>query len=143
MISEQNLSGYATFSFDYFSNGGFIGATCPDCKSEIKLPLQIYHSGILVEQLEETYGQSLVDELVERNIVNLKDESSRFHSRFGKYVLWNMDARYEILSCPGCTNEFLTIFGMDELQPGREEVQFKGIWKLSRKMDRSPDVNLQ
>ena len=132
MISEQNLSGYATFSFHYFSHGGFIGCKCPDCKSEIKLLLQIYRSGKPVEQLEEAYGSSLIDELVERNIVNLKDENSRVHARFGKYILWNMDALYEILSCSGCTNEFLTIFGMDELQPGREEVQFKGIWKLTQ-----------
>lgn len=126
----NNLAGYATFSFDYFLNGGFIACSCPDCKSEIKLPIKIYHSGKLLKQLENESGMLLIDELVEKKIVNLKDETSRLFSRLEKYVLWNMDARYELISCAGCENRFISIFGMDELQPGREEVQFKGIWKL-------------
>lgn len=131
MLSEKNLAGYATFSYNYFLNGGFISCTCKDCSSEVKLPIQIYRSGKLVETLEDHYGIDLLHELVERKIVNLKDETTRFHSNLSKYILWNMDARYEIISCTGCQNVFLALFGMAELQPGKEEVQFKGIWKLN------------
>lgn len=131
MISDKNLAGYATFTYNYFINGGFIGSSCPDCESEIKLPIRIYDSGKLIDSLEEEEdGMPLIDQLLERKIVSIKDETSRFESRLSKYILWNMDARYEILSCTGCSSKFLTVFGMDELQPGREEVQFKGIWKL-------------
>lgn len=125
ILSNQNLAGYATFSFDYFLNGGIISCACPDCGSEVKLPLKIYHSGKLVEELTGVYSQQLIDELVEKRIVNIED------SNLHKYILWNMDARYEIIPCKGCSNAFLSIFGMAELQPGREEVQFKGIWKLN------------
>lgn len=131
MLSDKNLAGYATFSFDYFLNGGFISAICPNCNSEIKLQIEIYKSGKLVEELTKQFSADLIDQLVERKIVNLKDETLRFHERLTKYILWNMDARYEIISCKGCETPFISIFGMDELQPGREEVQFKGIWKLS------------
>lgn len=131
MLSNTNLAGYATFSFDYFLNGGFIACTCPDCKSEINLPIQIYHSGTLLEKLADQYSMHLIDELVERNIVHLKDEDSRVHYGLEKYILWNMDARYEVIPCKACSSEFLAVFGMAELQPGREEVQFKGIWKLN------------
>lgn len=131
MIADNNLAGYATFTFDYFLNGGFVGCTCSDCKSEVRLQIQIYHSGTLLEKLANQYSMPLIDELVERNIVHIKDETSRVHAGLEKYILWNMDARYEIISCAGCANKFIAIFGMAELQPGREEVQFKGIWKLN------------
>ncbi|MGV3613077.1 MAG: hypothetical protein ACO1N0_19100 [Fluviicola sp.] len=130
MISEKNLAGSADFTFDYFGNGGFIGCICPDCKSEVKLQIEIYKSGKLVEHLKELFNQSLIDELLERKIIHLKDEKISHHNRLEKYILWNMDALYELISCIGCENAFISIFGMDELQPGREEVQFKGIWKL-------------
>ncbi|WP_343635046.1 hypothetical protein [Fluviicola sp.] len=132
MLSNQNLAGYATFSFDYFLNGGIISCTCPDCGSDIRLPIRIYQSGKLVEGLADVYGPQLIDELVEKRIVNIKDETSSVHSNLRKYILWNMDARYELISCKGCNNLFLSVFGMAELQPGREEVQFKGIWKIIR-----------
>ena len=131
MLSGKNLAGYATFSYDYFLNGGFISCTCKDCNSDVNLSIQVYHSGKLVETLEDRYGIHLLQELLESNIVNLKDETNGFHYNLNKYILWNMDARYEIISCAGCQNTFLAIFGMAELQPGREEVQFKGVWKLN------------
>jgi len=132
MLSTQNLAGSATFSYDYFLNGGIISCSCPDCKTAVKLPVHIYQSGKLVEELKDLYSSQLIDELLERRIVNLKDENSQVHSNLQKYILWNMDAQYELISCTGCSNTFLAIFGMAEIQPGREEVQFKGIWKIIR-----------
>lgn len=47
-----------------------------------------------------------------------------------KYILWHVDALYCIILCKTCSSKFLAIFGIGEIQPGREEVQFKGIWQI-------------
>ncbi len=130
MLSSQNLAGHATFSYDYFLNGGFIGCSCPDCHTELRIPIAIYRSGKLVAQLEELFGKTLLDELIERRIVNLKDETNRLQSHLEKYTLWQVNAQYELVSCTLCNNRFLAIFGMAEIQPGREEVQLEGVWKF-------------
>ena len=126
MKIEKQILGSADFSFDYFLKGGFIGWTCPHCSYENKLRLKIYQSGQLVEALD----QELIDELVASKIVSIKDESSSIDSHLRKYVLWRMNAMYEKIRCDNCSQEMISIFGMAEIQPGREYIQFKGVWHL-------------
>lgn len=124
------ISGDANFSFQYFINGGYIGSTCSVCETKIALYIEIYKTGKLVEQITDDLDENILAELIENKIVNLRNDKTKRHLRLSKYILWNMDALYFIITCETCKTEFLSIFGMDEIQPGREQVQFKGIWQF-------------
>jgi ribosomal protein S27E len=126
MKIEKQIIGSADFSFEYFLKGGFIGWTCPHCSHENDLRLKIYQSGQLIEKLD----QELIDDLIEHKIVNIKDENINIDSHLRKYVLWRMNAMNEKIKCVNCSQEMISIFGMAEIQPGREYIQFKGIWSL-------------
>ncbi len=126
MRINRQIVGSADFSFQHFLKGGFIGYNCPGCSSENKFSIKIYQSGIPIENLEP----ELIDDLVSNNIVNLNSESSKRHTHLSKYVLWRMDAKYEELKCDNCSVKMIAVFGMAEIQPSREYVQFKGIWSL-------------
>lgn len=126
MTIDKQIVGSADFSFDYFLKGGFIGWKCPKCGHENELKLKIYQSGQLIEKLD----RQLIDQLVENKIVNIRDESINIDSHLRKYILWRMNAMFEIIKCKSCSQEVIAIFGMAEIQPGREFVQFKGMWSL-------------
>jgi len=130
MKLDQKIIGAASFTFEYFTKGGYIGCTCPNCSSSIKLNIEIYKSGHLIEMLDQESNSELISELIDKKIINLKHESNKWNSGLKKYILWNMNARYELFQCITCDDQFISVFGMGELQPGREEVQFKGIWKV-------------
>ena len=118
----KQIIGPNNFSFDYFLDGGVIDCTCLECGSKITLPIKIYQSGHSVELLEK----ELIQDLVNGKVINLNDEPHQAH--WGKYVLWKVGAAYEFIHCPGCHRQLIAIFGMGELQPGLDQVQFKGIW---------------
>ena len=133
MILGKRILGGAIFSFDYFSNGGFIGFACIECKKDIKIEIVIYKSGILLEQLDsKPEFKSVLDRLSKLKIVSPYDkEKHKIWSVNSKYVLWGMDARYDIVNCNNCQKKHITIYGMAEIQPGREELQYKGLFELN------------
>jgi hypothetical protein len=124
------ITGNANFSFDYFQNGGQISFDCIKCLSKIILNIEIYKSGKLVEQISDDFESSVLVELIKNKIVNLKNNENSWHLNLSKYILWNMNALYSISVCKKCKSTYISIFGMGELQPGREEVQFKGVWQI-------------
>ncbi len=126
MPLSTKVIGCATFTYDYFLKGGFIGCSCPNCSAKIEYAIKIFDSGKLVEKLSDR----LIIDLLKKRVINEKDESLSWHSHLRQYILFGMNALYEFIHCPGYDERFLTIFGMAEIQPGREEVQFKGIWRL-------------
>ena len=132
MLLGEKISGEADFSFQYFTNGGFIGCDCSKCSAKLPLYLEIYKSGKLVEEITSDFNEDILTELIQRKAINIRDDTDKWSLRLSKYVLWNMDALYCILRCETCRTQYLAIFGMDEIQPGREQVQYKGIWELKK-----------
>lgn len=126
----KKITGNATFSFDYFKNDGFIGCKCQKCLSIINIPIEIYKSGTLVEHSSDDFKHHILPELIEQKIINLKNNKNSCHTNLSNYILWNMNALYLVILCETCNEKYISIFGMGELQPGREEVQFKGLWQI-------------
>ena len=126
MVIDKQIVGSADVSFDYFLKGDSLAWKCSNCSNKNELKLRIYQSGQLVEKL----NQLLIEELIKKNIVNIRDENINIDSHLSKYVLWRMNAMFEVTKCENCSQEVISIFGMDEIQPGREYVQFKGMWSL-------------
>lgn len=127
------IAGNANFSFDFFQNGGHIAFDCIECSKKNILNIDIYKTGKLVEQIVGDFEESILYELIEKKIVNLKNDKNSWDLNLRKYILWNVNALYSIAQCKTCKAEYVSIFGMGELQPGREEVQFKGIWQILNK----------
>ena len=125
----KRIIGAADFTFDYFVEGGFIGYSCPTCSAKQEFPLKMYDSGQLVETLEA----DLVNELLEKGIIHVNNKTQEWNACLSNYVLWNVDALFEFIDCLDCGHRSMAIFGMAELQPGREQVQFKGIWSLTHR----------
>ena len=130
MLLGEKISGAADFSFQYFTNGGYIGCECSKCSTKLELFIEIYKTGKLVEEITNDFNEDILTEIIKRKIVNIRVDADKWNLRLSKYVLWNMDALYSIIKCETCKTKFIAIFGMDELQPGREQVQYKGIWEL-------------
>lgn len=130
MTLGKMIAGNASFSFNYFQKGGQIAFNCIKCASTMTLQIEIYTSGKLIEQIADDFEESILLELIEKKIVNLKNDKNSWHSSLRKYILWNMNALYSTTECKKCKTRYIVVFGMGELQPGREEVQFKGIWEI-------------
>ena len=126
----KRIMGGADLTFEFFSNGGFIGFKCSNCQTELKVDIQIYRSGILLDELDSIDGyQTVIEQLLKLRVVNLH-QNNQFSNAQTKYELWNMDALYDTIECHSCAKKHFTVYGMAELQPGREEVQFKGVFEL-------------
>lgn len=130
MVLGKKISGEANFSFQYFINGSFIGCDCLKCSSKLALYIEIYKSGKLVEHIYNDFTEDILTELIERKAINVRNDKNKWNLGLSKYILWNMDALYSLIECETCKTKFIAIFGMGELQPGREQVQYKGIWEL-------------
>ena len=130
MLLGKNISGPAEFSFEYFNNNGFIGCKCSKCSEKIILDIDISKSGKLLEQITNELDETILNQLIKKKIINIKKDTNQADLRLSKYTLWHVDALYLTLVCKSCNSKFLAIFGMGEVQPGREQVQFKGIWEL-------------
>jgi len=125
----KQISGTAEFSFEYFLSNGFIGCNCSKCSEKIIFNIEINKSGKPVEQITAELNKTILNQLIENKIINLKKDVIKGFG-LSKYSLWYVDALYSILICKSCNSKFLAIFGMGEIQPTREQVQFKGIWEL-------------
>ena len=130
MLLGKNISGSANFSYEYFINKGFIGCKCSQCSEKIILDIDISNSGKPVEQIAKDLNERVLNRLIEKKIINLKKGFEHRCLRLNKYVLWYIDAFYSIIICKTCNSKFIAIFGIGEVQPGRDQVQFKGIWEL-------------
>lgn len=130
MSLGKRLTGSADFSFEYFINGGNICYDCNTCSSKVYFHIEIYKTGELVEQVTNDLDDTILYELISKNIVAIRNNKNKWNLGLSKYILRNMDALYSIIRCDTCNAKYMAIFGMGEIQPSREEVQFKGIWEL-------------
>ncbi|WP_323789326.1 hypothetical protein [Psychroserpens sp.] len=126
----NQILGPADFSFDYFINNGFIGCSCSKCAEKLIITIQLHNSGKPVDQIIDEFDETILNQLIEHKIVNLNRDGKQGDLGFSKYILWHLDALYSIITCKSCSFNFLAIFGIGEIQPGRDQVQFKGIWEL-------------
>lgn len=125
----KKIMSWATLPMDFFNEENAFVFRCKNCNYRIQLSIP-YYSGGLVEHLEKEEGFLDIQKLLEQKIINLRDEVKQLN--YSKYVLWNMNAHYLKINCSICSDSYITIFGMAELQPGREEIQFKGVWSLDK-----------
>lgn len=123
------LSGSADFSFDYFVNGGFVGCTCAYCSKDLRISIENYNSGKAVEHIVDDLGKYILGELIERKIVK-ENNNDKLRSSASKYMFRSMDALFIIVECEDCKTQYLSIFGMGETQPGREQIKYNGIWEV-------------
>ena len=89
MVLGKNVSGPADFSFDYFTNNGFIGCKCSQCFEKIIFNIDISKSGKPVEQIPVELNGTILNQLIENKIINLKKDVIKGLG-LSKYSLWHL-----------------------------------------------------
>ncbi len=126
----KNISASTDFSFEYFIKDGFIGCYCSKCSANILLDIEMFNLGKPVEKITNELDEIILNQLIKNKTINLKKDFTLGDLEVNKYILRHIDALYSVIICKSCSVKFIAIFGMGEIQPGREHVQFKGIWEL-------------
>lgn len=116
----NSILGKANFSFDFFSKSGFIGFCCSNCKTIIKMDFNFFTNGICFNDAKKE-SEECVDFLLKNNLIARDVE---------RFKILNLNAEYAFANCKNCNQENIAVFGIGELQPGREEIILKGIWEI-------------
>lgn len=117
----NSILGKANFSFDFFSKSGFIGFCCSNCKTTITMDFNFFTNGTCFNDVKNESEES-IKFLLKNNLIRSDNES---------FKIFNLDAEYAIVKCKNCGQKNIAVFGIGELQPGREEIILKGIWELN------------
>ena len=118
------------YSFEEFQKiGQKVAYRCSKCHAQNKVKLAIYQAGQPIESLFEPDLVIEKSDLLEKKAVRKNDFKGK--QNLGELSLWFVAARFATSDCTNCEKRYIVVFGMGEIQMGREEVQISGIWELN------------
>ncbi|MEL7354696.1 MAG: hypothetical protein AAFN38_25040 [Cyanobacteria bacterium J06560_5] len=125
----ERVLGEREFSYAAFENiGQKIEFKCSECSCKNIVLLLIYRAGKPISRLLCPAGPIAKSELINNRAIREKISKSKKNE--GELMVGFTSARFEMVPCHNCQKSYITIFGMDEVQMGREIVEISGIWEL-------------
>lgn len=117
------------FSFKAFEDiGQKIGFKCLECSHKNTVLLPIYRAGRPINRLFSPVLPVAKRELIKNGAV--RKALSKNNKNEEELMVGLTSARFESVFCQNCQKSYIAIFGMDEVQMGREIVEISGIWEL-------------
>jgi hypothetical protein len=103
--------------------------SCNKCKTQNDFKIEFFKSGQPLEQLFKTNGLISKEKLIENKIARLPLKGQ---NHLGELTLWQVPANFLYKKCDNCDSKYIIVFGMGEIQPGRDSFQISGIWEIKK-----------
>ena len=55
---------------------------------------------------------------------------AKWAKHYGEYLVGNLPTMYTKAKCNSCSEEYMTVFGVGETQPGKMECVVSGVWRV-------------
>lgn len=118
--TEYPLSDFPTFKYKESFN-------CVKCQAKNEFEIEFYKSGLPLELLYKTNKFISKEQLIAHTIARLPLKGQDY---LGELTLWQVSAHFLFKQCVSCDSNYILVFGMGEIQPGRESLQISGIWEI-------------
>ncbi len=108
-------------------DGVEIEYSCIECSKKNVVRIDFFKNYDILDSLFK--GQNFItkDNLIKNGLAL---SSKKFQSHLGDLVVSNFAANYFGFKCPNCNATYITVFGVGESQPGKNECYVSGIWSI-------------